>query len=126
MNTLAFIIEDDEDLAEIFSKALIKLGYETEKILDGRDALNRLEEVVPQLVVLDINLPNVSGDKILTSIRADHRLDETFVIISSAEDRKAEATRQDADIVLIKPVSYHQLAELAARLYGRQRRGHIK
>ena len=47
MNTLAFIIEDDEDLAEIFSKALTKLGYQTEKILDGQTALNRLEEVVP-------------------------------------------------------------------------------
>jgi DNA-binding response OmpR family regulator len=124
MNTLALIIEDDEDLAEIFSKALIKLGYETEKILDGQEALNRLEEVVPQLVVLDLNLPRVSGDKILAFIRADQRLDETFVIISSAEDRRAEGTHQDADIVLIKPVSYHQLAELAARLYGRQRQTH--
>jgi DNA-binding response OmpR family regulator len=124
MNTLALIIEDDEDLAEIFSKALTKLGYETEKILDGQKALDRLKGVVPQLVVLDLNLPRVSGEKILASIRADQRLDETFVIVSSAEDRKAEGTREDADIVLIKPVSYHQLGELAARLYGKQRRGH--
>jgi DNA-binding response OmpR family regulator len=124
MNTLALIIEDDEDLAEIFSKALRKIGYETETIPDGQDALNRLQEVVPQLVVLDINLPKVSGDKILSFIRVDQRLNETFVIVSSAEDRKAEGTREDADIVLIKPVSYHQLAELAARLYGKARRGH--
>ena len=124
MNTLALIIEDDEDLAEIFSKALRKIGYETETIPDGQDALNRLHEVVPQLVVLDINLPKVSGDKILSFIRVDQRLNETFVIVSSAEDRKAEGTREDADIVLIKPVSYHQLTELAARLYGKARRGH--
>jgi len=124
MNTLALIIEDDEDLAEIFSKALTKLGYETEKIMDGQEAIDRLKDVVPQLVVLDLNLPRVSGEKILASIRADQRLDETFVIVSSAEDRKAEGTREDADIVLIKPVSYHQLGELAARLFGKRRRGH--
>ncbi len=124
MNTLALIIEDDEDLCEIFSKALTKLGYKTEKILDGQEAIDRLKDAVPQLVVLDLNLPKVSGEKILAAIRADRRLDETFVIVSSAEDRKAEGTREDADIVLIKPVSYHQLGELAARLYGKQRRGH--
>lgn len=116
---LALIIEDEPYASAIFSKALQKAGFETEAILDGGLALTRLAVVVPAVIVLDINLPSVSGGDILQSIRADPRLAKTHVIITTAGPHLlSEAIRKNADLILVKPVSYNQLRDLAIRLYS--------
>ena len=112
---LAFVVEDDPQLSQIFMLTLNEL-YATEAITDGAQALVRLSEVVPQLVVLDINLPGASGMQILHSIRADSRLDSTRVILATAESHMANDLREKADIVLLKPISIAQLRDLARRL----------
>jgi DNA-binding response OmpR family regulator len=113
---LALIIEDDEDLAEIFSLALQSANFETEVVSDGQLALTRLAEIAPTLVVLDLNLPHLSGAEILSHIRADQRLDTTKVILATAQDRLAEELRAQANLTLLKPVSPEQLRLLALRL----------
>jgi len=112
---LAFIVEDDPQLSRIFSLTLNEV-YETESITDGAQALERLSKAAPQLVVLDINLPGVSGAEILHSIRADSRLESTRVILATADSRMADELREKADIVLLKPISIVQLRDLAQRL----------
>ena len=112
---LAFVVEDDPQLSRIFTLTLSE-AFETEAITDGAQALIRLSEVVPHLVVLDINLPGASGAKILHSIRADIRLDATRVILATANPRQADELRDKADIVLLKPVSIAQLRDFANRL----------
>jgi CheY-like chemotaxis protein len=116
MNKLAFVIEDDPDLAVIFSKALKSDSMDIEIIADGLDATKRLAEDVPTVVVLDMHLPNVDGVEILARIRRDPRLAATRVIVATADANMVDIIEKDADIVLLKPVSYHQLRELAARL----------
>jgi len=115
-NTLAFVIEDDESHAKLFSEALHQVGYEVEIIRDGKTALSRLAHTIPTVVVLDINLPYVSGPDILRHIRADQRLAKTRVIIASADERIAATLNYDADLVLIKPISYRQMCDLSERL----------
>jgi DNA-binding response OmpR family regulator len=112
---LAIVIEDDPQLSQIFMLTLNEL-YETEAITDGAQALVRLSEVVPHLVVLDINLPGASGTQILSVIRADSRYDATRVILATANSHIANELREKADIVLLKPVSVGQLRDLAERL----------
>ena len=56
-NPLVFIIEDHEDAATIFSEALKAADFETEIIRSGDVALKRLSEAVPEMVILDLNLP---------------------------------------------------------------------
>ncbi len=112
---LAFVIEDDEDLATIFSKALQAAGCETEVISSGEKALERLAATVPFLVVLDLRLPGVTGQDILKHIKADPRLEETRVIVATAHPRAGEELRRLANLVLIKPVSFTQLRDLASR-----------
>ncbi|MBN1178274.1 MAG: response regulator [Anaerolineae bacterium] len=113
---LAMVVEDDADLAEIFSQALLSAGFETQMINDGRKALDRLAEVAPAVVVLDLHLPSVSGVDILQHIRADARLGATRVLITTADPSTAQVLEEQADLVLIKPVSFTQLRDLAARL----------
>lgn len=112
---LVFVIEDDPQLSQIFTLTLSEL-FEIEAITDGTQALARLANVVPKLIVLDINLPGASGAQILHSVRADPRFDLTRVILATANPRQADELRDKADIVLLKPVSIVQLRDFAERM----------
>lgn len=92
-------------------------GYETEIVADGQLAQERLRQVVPDLVLLDLNLPFVSGEELLTQIRNDSRLDKTRVLIASADGTQASQIRERADLVLQKPIEYHQLLVLSAKFH---------
>lgn len=116
---LALIIEDELDLAEIYSKALQGGGFDTETIRDGNAALNRLAGNPPDIVILDLHLPHVDGAAILQHIRANENFKKTSVIITTADERLAEEMNHGADLVLLKPVSISQLRELANRLVKR-------
>ena len=110
------IVEDDNQIAEIFSFALGTAKFETEIASDGKIAINRLEEIVPDVVVLDINLPHVSGREILQYIRMNSRFDKTKVILATSDSIMAETLEDQADLVLLKPIRPTQLREFAARL----------
>jgi DNA-binding response OmpR family regulator len=109
------IVEDDPKLNEIISIAL-QADFEFESCTDGDTALERLKNTVPQIVVLDLNLPGSSGKEILGYIRSDERFTKTRVILATADERQAETLTNDADIVLLKPVSPGLLKELALRM----------
>lgn len=113
---LALVIEDEADLAEIFTEALRAAGFATETIRSGDLARERLAGVAPDVVVLDLHLPRVDGDQLLRQIRGDDRLQKTRVIIVSADPLMAETLDGQAELVLIKPISFSQLRDLAARL----------
>lgn len=115
-SSFALIIEDDEDLSVIFSEALQAAGFEAEITRSGDKALARLAVTTPEVVVLDLHLPRVAGMDILHQIRADPRLEETRVIVATAHPRMAESLRDEADLVLLKPISFGQLRDLAAIL----------
>lgn len=114
---LALIVEDDKRQSTVFAQALRMAGYETEVIPDGQEALSRLATVVPAVVVLDLHLPHVSGKDILLQIRADTRLADTRVMLATADPLLADMLREDADLVLLKPISFNQLRDLAKRLH---------
>ena len=68
------------------------------------------------VVVLDMHLPHVAGPDILRYIRADARLEKTQVIIATADPSMADSLREEATLVLLKPISFSQLRDLAKRL----------
>ena len=115
-NPLALIVEDDMDLADIFAEALQAAHFKTEIIDDGAIAQARLREVIPQLVVLDLHLPHVSGEVLLHQIRSTPLLKGVKVVIASADPFTADLLSPESDLVLIKPVSFNQLRDLAQRL----------
>ncbi len=115
-NPLALIIEDDMDLAAIFAEALQVAQFRTEIITDGAVAQRRLREVVPQLVMLDLHVPHVSGEVLLQQIRSTPELAGVKIVIASADSFTADLLSPESDLVLIKPVSFSQLRDLAQRL----------
>ena len=116
---VAIVIEDDFDLAEIFSTTLQSGGFDTEVIRDGQAAVDRLQGNPPVLILLDLHLPHVTGDMILQKIRANERFAKTAVIVASADARLAQELQVQADLVLLKPVSIDQLRDLAQRMLKR-------
>lgn len=114
---LALIIEDDPHLGQIFSLTL-QQDFDIEIITDGQSALNRLAQIMPAIVVLDVNLPSVSGNNILTQIRADQRLKKTKVVIATGDSNQYSVLQNEADLVILKPFSPLQLSELVSRLYS--------
>jgi len=110
------IVEDDAKLAEIFALTLQTIGFGSECIADGAAALARLAEVVPDIILLDLHLPKVDGVTVLQQIRADARLAKTRVILATADEQLAQTIEDQADLVLLKPVSPEQLGRLVARL----------
>lgn len=114
----ALVIEDDGELAKFFSIVLQAIGFETEIIPRGDLALERLGTVEPDLIILDLHLPRASGHKVLSHIRAQTHLAQTPVIVTTADARSAQYIDDQADLVLVKPISAVQLRSLATRLGG--------
>lgn len=119
-NFLTLIIEDDPKLATIFSMAFQRADYQTEIIQDGQMATERLAATIPDVVILDLHLPFVSGGDLLKQIRADQRLAQTQIIVVTADLFRADALRDQADAVLFKPISFIHLQNLAANLHASQ------
>jgi len=112
---LGYIVEDYEDSANVFSWALEMAGYEVEIAADGAVAQKRLTEIVPELIILDLHMPNVPGDVLLQQIRSDKRLSKTRVFLATADANMAAQLRDKAELVLLKPISLIQLKDLAER-----------
>lgn len=112
---LALIIEDDIDQAALLSIAMKGAGYSVHWIYDGDTARMWLDENVPEIVLLDLNLPNVSGTTLLENIKLDARFDETKIIIVSGIAMYYQFLQEDVELILNKPVSLLQLQAISAR-----------
>lgn len=116
---LAFVIEDERDLASGYAVALKEAGFEPLIFLDGSSALEALAATtIPAFILIDLNLPGISGEEVLRRVRADKRLEDIKIAIVSADSTWAAYLENEADIVLTKPVGFRQLRALAKRLHG--------
>jgi diguanylate cyclase (GGDEF)-like protein len=117
MSNFAIIVEDDKDTATLFGHILNFVGFETEIFGDGKQAMARLAETQPVLILLDLQLPSeISGVDILESIMDDPRLVDTRIIIVTGHPHMAESVQDKVDLVLVKPISAPQLASLVSRM----------
>ncbi len=109
------LVEDEADIAIIFQEALRAAGFAPTHIANGRLALEYLKTHTPPLVVLDLHLPGMDGSGVLAEIRADPNLDKTLVVLATADSVMAESLDPQADFILLKPISFSQLRDLAIR-----------
>lgn len=111
------LIEDEPNIAEAVRFILMREGWRVMAVSDGADAMPVLRQSAPRLVVLDLMLPNRSGDEILTELRADPdtRLATTPVLLLTAQGRPPAG---QADAVLAKPFANDDLRALVRRLIG--------
>ena len=115
-NPLAFVVEDDDKLATIYTQALKISDFDIESFSNGDAAIERLKVAQPFLVLLDLHLDGTSGNQVLDFIRKDERLKSMQVIVATADPLMADLVNSQSDFVLQKPVSFSQLHDLAVRL----------
>jgi len=111
---LALIIEDNKDEVLIFTKALQVAGFEVEGLRTGEEALERLQEIVPDIVLLDLHLPRITGADILRQIKGAERLATTQVLVLTGDLQIADRLRGEADLMLIKPIGFTELIRVAS------------
>ncbi len=112
----ALLIEDDRDVAALFRHVLDMAGYDSENVYDGIEAMKRLADLQPDVVLLDLQLPGLSGVDILKRMRADERMKTIPVVVITAYAYFAESLPVEPDLFLLKPVDIQDLSNLLQRL----------
>lgn len=110
--TRVIIVEDQGTLSTIFAAIFKRYGIETERYADGKSALRRLQDVVPDMLILDMNLPEMTGVDVFRQMRQDPRHDATRVIIVTASPHLAEPIKDQVEMILPKPVHLDQIKAL--------------
>ncbi len=119
-------VEDEQDLREILAEELVDAGYTVVQAVNGQDALRRLQECRPDLILCDIAMPVMDGYELLRLVRETMAslYDVPFVFLS-AQDGSGQITQgkyAGADDYLVKPVNFDlMLATVAARIRQVQR-----
>ncbi len=113
------VVDDEPQIHRFLGPALSAAGYEPLRAERGEEALRQIASTVPDLVLLDLGLPDIDGQEVLRKLRA---FSDVAVIVLSARDREAEkiaALDSGADDYVEKPFA---LGELLARIRTALRR----
>jgi two-component system phosphate regulon response regulator PhoB len=106
------IIEDEQDLAGLVEYNLRAAGFETETAGTGASGLAKARASVPDLVLLDLMLPDLAGSEVLRLLKVDPELRKAPVIIVSAKGQEADrilGLELGADDYVVKPFSVREL-----------------
>ena len=122
MDYLIYSVEDDHDIAHIINVALTKQGYQIQTFYDGMSFLTALASKKPNMILLDMMLPDISGSEIIKRIRANNYYDDVEIIIVSANRMvmdKVDGLDLGADDYIEKPFN---ILELMSRINAKVRR----
>lgn len=118
MTKTILIVEDDQGVQKYLKELLLDNGYTVQTASDGVSALNSIQKLAPDLVILDLGLPNMSGEAVCMEIRKKYP--SIRVIVLTAKDGVAdivEGLNLGADDYMTKPfVADELLARIKARL----------
>ncbi|MBK8033109.1 MAG: response regulator [Anaerolineae bacterium] len=111
------IAEDNPDLRAIFACTFDRRHFALEAAADGVEAVEHLNNEVPDILILDINMPRMSGYDVLTFVRHNQRTRNMKVIVVTGNNTVLQAPEAEyADLILIKPVNISELITFAQRL----------
>lgn len=119
MSKLILVVDDSASLRQVVSTALQDEGYETLEASDGQDALNKLDGKRINLVISDVNMPNMDGITFLKELKKLPNYKFTPVIMlttESQESKKAEGKEAGAKAWVVKPFQPQQLVSAVNKL----------
>jgi len=106
------IAEDDPQSAELLEAYLSGTGYEIKTAADGQEALQKVQEWHPDLILLDVMMPRISGFQVCKQVRADPKTRTIAILMITALDQPSDVDRAvDAgtDDFLTKPINKAEL-----------------
>jgi CheY-like chemotaxis protein len=115
------VADDSPTILQLIVVSLKRGGIETVTAGDGAEAIDRIKEHSPRVVILDATMPNGGGHDVCRAIRADASLDQPHVIILTANARDADREQAEgagADEFMTKPFSPGDLRRRVRELLG--------
>src|SRR5699024_3362498 len=113
------VVDDEKPISDIIKFNLKKEGYDVYTAYDGEEALQKVEEVNPDLILLDLMLPKIDGLEVAREVRKTHNMPIIMVTAKDAEIDKVLGLEMGADDYVTKPFSNR---ELVARVKANLRR----
>jgi two-component system, OmpR family, response regulator MprA len=118
------VVEDDEDIAQALQRSLRMEGYEVRAAADGRAALEHGRTFAPDLVILDLGLPEMDGIEVARHLRENDDVPILMLTARDAVESRVEGLDAGADDYLVKPFERQELlARMRALLRRRPPRG---
>lgn len=115
------IVEDEPNIAEPLSFLLERTGYTVTAKLDGRQGLDTALDLVPDLIILDVMLPELDGFEVLRRLRQDERGAKIPVLILTARGQRGDreaALDSGADMFVPKPFANKDVVAAVRQLLG--------
>lgn len=116
------VVDDEKPISDIVKFNLTKEGYEVFTAYDGEEAVQMVEEVKPDLILLDLMLPKMDGLEVAREVRKNHDMPIIMVTAKDSEIDKVLGLELGADDYVTKPFSNR---ELVARVKANLRRGAV-
>ena len=113
---LILVAEKDPITAELEEYFLNKQGYDVHVVLDGRRAVDMAETIKPDLIILDVILPGLSGLRVCTALKANPLTKHIPVLVFSVLDVRDRALDAGADAFLLKPIEHLKLIDAVRAL----------
>jgi CheY-like chemotaxis protein len=112
---LILVIDDDEDVARVISYVFESQGHRVISAHNGREAIELVRKHRPDMITLDLMMPEVDGYMVLNHVRASDETRHIPIVCISVEADPSRAMAGGADYYLEKPVDIEKLREVAAR-----------
>ena len=112
------VVDDDPGMQDVVKLALTAEGYTVSLAASGQQALECIAENRPALILLDLQMPGMTGEDVIRQIRAMHS-DVRLALMTGGDRGRAKAAQYRADGYLAKPFDLVDLLDLVERLGGR-------
>jgi DNA-binding response OmpR family regulator len=119
-----FVVEDDRNISALLHHILEGNGYTVENSFDGREALGKLEYYQPDLIILDVNLPSISGIQLLEALKASKKTASIPVLMCTERSLIGDietALAIGAEAYITKPFAPDRLIRKIEELMQKQK-----
>jgi CheY-like chemotaxis protein len=108
------IIEDDMASMYLYDEVLKQKGYEIKKCFNGKQALKQVEDEKPDLIILDLRMPLISGNEVFARLKSCHRTKDIPIIVGTADKTIRKEQFPGADVIH-KPIDIELLTSLVEK-----------
>jgi len=119
MKKKVLVVDDEKNIRMLFRDELEEAGYEVDLAESGKEALDKIDSSPPDLVILDIRMPDMTGIEVLQALRENHN-DLPVIMVTAVRGLKDDFTIWDAEVFayLTKPVDLDELKEKVKQALG--------
>ncbi len=128
MKKKILVVDDELIIVKLLTNRLTANGYDVVAAHDGEEALETVRQEEPDLILLDISLPKMNGDKVCELLKKDAKYSKIPIIILTASSQKVKAEKlkeAGADGYIVKPFKPEELLSEIRRLLGEEQGGDL-